>query len=87
MEGCAFWNTNNTEQCVGVAWVNTIFGPEGASAGCQCYYKWAMPGNGTSFDIISSAKLVNDGEPQSVNTCLEFTDTRRTQLVPLAPRL
>lgn len=50
MDGCAQWNTNNTETCVGVIWVSGDYGPDGLSGGCQCYYKWDMIGAGYSFN-------------------------------------
>lgn len=59
INGCAEWNSNNTEKCIGVAWVSGNYGPDGLSGGCQCYYKWDMPGTGTSDSFISSAKLIN----------------------------
>ena len=67
MDGCAVWNTNNTaEPCVGAAWVGGNYGPDGVGAGCQCYYKWDMPGSGDSFEGICSGKLVSIGNTQSV---------------------
>jgi hypothetical protein len=74
IDGCAGWNSNNTEKCIGVAWVSGHYGPDGLSGGCQCYYKWDMPGAGAPYNIVSSAKLINVTQNSPVESKLNLAD-------------
>lgn len=57
MDGCAAWNTQNVEKCLGVAWLSTTFGPEGTAGGGECLFKWEMFGTGTPDDTTDCAVL------------------------------
>ena len=58
MDGCAMWNTQNTQKCVGVHWLGAIYGPAGLSGGRQCYYFWEIdtsywtPDNNTDSAVL-----------------------------------
>jgi len=56
MNGCAEWNSNHTEVCVGVSFTDS-FGPGGEAGGRQCVYKWNMFEPGSLDDLSDSAQL------------------------------
>ena len=57
LNGCAEWNMNNTESCVGVSFIEGIFGPRGEAGGSQCFYKWRILWSG-SLDTLSDSAQV-----------------------------
>jgi hypothetical protein len=54
---CVIWNTQNTQKCMGVEWVNGQYGPDGIQGGSECYFFWVMIGNGAPAAGYDSAKL------------------------------
>jgi hypothetical protein len=69
IDGCAVWNTNSTEVCVGIGYAPGNYGPSGVQGGSQCFYKWQMPGLGTYTPGIDSARLQIDAQTTMVPSC------------------
>lgn len=55
INGCAAY-----EKCVGVRWVYEQYGPTGVAGGSECFFLWAMPGNGSISVGEDSARLQSD---------------------------
>jgi hypothetical protein len=60
MDGCAGWNENNPQKCLGVTWVYDQTGPDGIPGGGQCYFYWDLadtenPQDQDSGQLVTSA--------------------------------
>jgi hypothetical protein len=56
---CATWNKNGSGNCIGVTWIQTMYGPDGETGPSACYGSWNFPGNGYSNPGWDSAIIQN----------------------------
>lgn len=59
IDGCVIWNQNGSGNCVGVTWIQTMVGPDGATGGSACYFNWNFQGKSKQSPGWDNAVLQN----------------------------
>jgi hypothetical protein len=57
IDGCAMWNRDMADKCMGVTWGFGSYGPLGVRGGNERVFYWDMVGNGYSSSGQDSARL------------------------------